>query len=467
MGKRKPIIENVQIVSFGHKGLTIGKTPTGEAVLVEDAVPGDVVNYQVRRKKKGMKLGHVAEFVEKSKHRVEPVCAHFDVCGGCSWQNLDYKEQCQQKQDIVTNAVHRIGQLPEVPILPIIGGDPQYYYRNKVEYTFANKRWLTVEEISSGKIYTEGGLGFHKAGLFDKVVNIDTCHLQSEPSNAIRNATRKWASEHDLSYYDYKNHTGQLRNLIIRLTRDGQVMVILVTATKDRDIINSFQSFLAVQFPEVKNLVWMINTKWNDALHDVPFEVITGPGYIMETLDGVKFKIGPKSFFQTNPYQAEVLFRAVKEAADLKSTDTLYDLYCGVGSIGLYMAHSCKKVVGVEGIPEAIEDAKMNAALNGFGNAHFEVGDVGALVDESFLEMHGAADVVVTDPPRAGMHENVVKTLIAAKVPKLVYVSCNPATQARDLKLLSEVYDVISVQPVDMFPQTNHVESIAILKSRS
>ena len=467
MGKRKPVIENVQIVSFGHKGLTIGKTPTGEAVLVEDAVPGDVVNYQVRRKKKGMKLGHVAEFVEKSKHRVEPVCEHFDVCGGCSWQNLEYKEQCQQKQDIVTNAIHRIGQLPDTPILSIIGGDPEYYYRNKVEYTFANKRWLTVEEISSGEIYTEGGLGFHKAGLFDKVVNIEKCHLQGEPSNAIRNATRIWASENDLSYYDYKNHTGQLRNLIVRLTRTGEVMVILVTGTKDRNVIDSFHSFLSEEFPQVQNLVWMVNTKWNDALHDVPFEVIKGPGYIMETLDEVKYKIGPKSFFQTNPYQAEVLFRAVKTAADLKPTDILYDLYCGVGSIGLFMAHSCRKVIGVEEIPEAIEDAKLNAELNGFENTYFQVGDVGALVDQEFLSTHGSPDVVITDPPRAGMHENVVHTLISAKVPRLVYVSCNPATQARDLKLLSEAYDVISVQPVDMFPQTNHVESIAILKPRS
>lgn len=467
MGRKRNPIENVNIVAFGHKGLCIGKTPSGEAVLVENVVPGDVITFQPRRKKKGMKLGHVAHFESESPHRIPPVCDHFDHCGGCSWLNYQYRAQCEQKHDIVTNAIRRIGDLPEVTIRPIIGGDPELYYRNKMDYTFANRRWLTPEEIEGSQPLDYEGLGFHKSGAFDKVIDLDTCHLQVNISNEIRNATKTWALDNGLTFYDHRNHEGQLRNLIIRTTRAGEVMVILVTATSKKDIIDSFGELLKTSFPQIHHLIWMVNQKKNDALFDIDFSIIFGSGYLTEKLGETQYKIGPKSFFQTNPYQAEKLFEEVRKAANLKKSDVLYDLYCGVGSIGLYLARYCDKIVGIEEIPEAIDDAKMNAALNKFDNATFHVGDVGNLLDTAFLETHGRADVVVTDPPRAGMHDHVVETLNSARVPKIVYVSCNPSTQARDLKNLSEVYQVEYVQPVDMFPQTNHVESIAVLKLKS
>lgn len=467
MGRKRQPIQNVKIVAFGHKGTSIGKTPEGEAVLVEDAVPGDTVTYQPRRKKKGMKLGHVLELVEPSPHRVKPVCEHFDHCGGCSWQNLDYEEQCRQKEDIVASAVKRIGQLPNVEIRPIIKGDPELYYRNKLEYTFANRRWLTPEEISTDEVFDMRGLGFHKSGAFDKVIDLRECHLQKEPTNHVRNAIKEWAIENQLAFYNYRTHEGQLRNLIIRTTRKGEVMVILVVAKEDEELKKDFLRMMNASFPDIENLIWIVNTKKNDSLHDLDFEVLTGDGYITEELDGVKFKIGPKSFFQTNPYQAKRLFDEVKKATALKTDEVLYDLYCGVGSIGLFLAGNCEKVVGIEEVPEAIEDAMMNAELNGFENAYFHVGDVGKLLDRDFIGRHGRADVVVTDPPRAGMDPVVVETLKEARIPRIVYVSCNPSTQARDLKNLSEVYQVEYVQPVDMFPQTNHIEAVALLKLRS
>jgi 23S rRNA (uracil1939-C5)-methyltransferase len=466
LGRSRQVISNVKVVSFGHKGLSIGKTEAGEAVLVEGAVPGDVINFQPRRKKKGMKLGHVDSFVQYSPDRVEPVCAHFEECGGCSWQNLSYDAQCQNKEAIVTNAIRRIGNLPDVPIKPILSGDRPLLYRNKVEYTFSNRRWLTTDEISSEEDLEYRGLGFHKSGAFDKVIDIETCHLQEEPTNKIRNLVRQWAFDNDFSFYNYRNHQGQLRNIIIKSTRAGAVMTILVTATDESDIIVSFKAMMDVEVPEVTDIIWMVNSKMNDSLFDIDFKVIKGNGYLIETLDGIKYKIGPKSFFQTNPYQAENLFRAVKEAAKIDPEDIVYDLYCGVGSIGLFMANACQKVVGIEEIPEAIDDAIENAKMNGIDNASFHVGDVKALLDTEFIKNHGKADIVITDPPRVGMHEDVVNALCEAKVDRIVYVSCNPATQARDLKMLSEVYDVEFVQPVDMFPQTNHVESIASLKKR-
>ena len=456
----------MSIVSFGHKGLSIGKTESGEAVLVEGAVPGDLVNFQPRRKKKGMKLGHVESFVKRSTDRVLPVCSHFEECGGCSWQNLSYEAQCRNKEEIVSSAIRRIGHLPDVTIEPILAGDRPLYYRNKVEYTFSQRRWLTSDEISGNETLEYRGLGFHKSGAFDKVVDIQNCHLQSEPTNKIRNLVRQWAFDNGFTFYDHRHHTGQLRNIIIKLTKAGDVMVILVTATEDENLANSFRKLIEAHIPKASEIIWMINTKLNDSLFDIDFRIMKGKGYLIETLDQIQYKIGPKSFFQTNPYQAENLFQAVREAAQLTKQDVTYDLYCGVGSIGLYLARDCKKVIGIEEIPEAIDDARENADLNSIKNASFHVGDVRALLDEAFIKKHGKADVVITDPPRAGMHEDVVKTLCQAKIDRIIYVSCNPATQARDLKLLGEVYDVAFVQPVDMFPQTNHVESIASLKLR-
>jgi len=453
-------------VALGHKGMCIGKTKEGEAVLVKGAVPGDLIDLQVRKRRNKMKWGVPEKFLERSPHRVEPKCQHFEHCGGCSWQDLSYEEQLNQKASIVENAVRRIGQIEEGEILPILGAENPYLYRNKMVFSFSKKRWMTPEEIRSDIKITESGLGFYAGGTFDKVINIKECFLQSEPSNAIRNFTRSWAKENGYSFYDAKSHVGDLRNLIIRTSRSGEVMITLVTGTDRQDLMDDFTEKISKEFEEVTSVVRMVNTKWNDSLHDIDFEVQRGPGYITETLDGVSFRIGPKSFFQTNPNQAEILFRSVQEVAELKTEDHLYDLYCGVGTIGLYLSKYVNKVVGVEEIAEAIDDARINAEINNIQNASFEVGDVKLLVNDDFIQRHGSADVIVTDPPRAGMHEDVVNVLNQNPISRLVYISCNPSTQARDLQRLSESYQLLTVRPVDMFPQTNHVESIALLKQR-
>lgn len=465
MRKRKTL-SDVRVVALGHKGLCIGKTKEGEAVLVKGAVPGDLIDLQVRKRRNKMKWGVPERFIEKSPHRVSPVCQHFEHCGGCSWQNLNYPEQLNQKSDIVENAVRRIGQIKEGKMLPILGADQPYWYRNKMVFSFSKKRWMTPEEIRSEIQITEPGLGFYAGGTFDKVINIFECHLQADPSNDIRNFTRGWALDGGYTFYDAKNHVGELRNLIVRTARSGEVMVTLVTGSDRQDLIDDFTQKITDAFDQISSVVRMVNTKWNDSLHDIDFEVQVGPGYITETLDGVDYRIGPKSFFQTNPDQAEVLFRSVREVAEPKESQTLYDLYCGVGTIGLYLSRYVKKVVGVEEIAEAIEDARINAQINDIKNAEFEVGDVKLLMNEKFIQRHGQADIIVTDPPRAGMHEDVVNVLNRQPVSTVVYISCNPATQARDLSRLSERYEVVSVRPVDMFPQTNHVESIALLKER-
>lgn len=468
MGRRKfKTIPNVTAVALGHKGLCIAKTQEGEAVLVKGAIPGDVFNYQMRKKRNGMKWGVPLEFLSRSEHLVEPRCDHFEYCGGCSWQNFDYAQQAFQKQDHVHQTIQRIGGIRETSFLPIIAGREQYDYRNKMVYSFSKKRWMTPTEIRSDVQIVEPGLGFYAGGSFDKVINIYRCHLQDGIANEIRNTTRDWAKREGYSFYNAKAHEGDLRNLMIRTTRQGEIMLTLVTGGPSEKIIDNFVAEMLQHFPQINTICWMVNTKWNDSLLDIPFSVIYGDGYITESLNGVDFRIGPKSFFQTNPGQAELLFSAVKEAADFNGDEVLYDLYCGVGTIGIYMSEHVGQLVGVEEVKEAIDDAWVNAEINGIENAHFEVGDVRLLVDEGFIDRHGKPDLIITDPPRAGMHEDVVKTLCQNPAPKLIYVSCNPATQARDLQRLSANYEVVSVQPVDMFPQTNHVESIALLKMRS
>ena len=434
--------------------------------MVRGAVPGDVINFVFRKKRNGMKWGTPDSWVEKSPHRIEAKCEHFQHCGGCSWQELDYAEQAQQKHNHVEQALRRLGGIQDAEYRNIIGGEKIYEYRNKMTYSFSRKRWLTLEEIRSGEEFNEPGLGFYAQGSFDKVINVTKCHLQSEPSNEIRNHLRTWAIDNGFTFYDAKSHVGDLRNLILRTTRQGEIMAMLVVGNDSEELKESFVAEMEKRFPQIEHLVWMVNTKWNDSLHDLDFSVLKGSGYITESLDGTKFRIGPKSFFQTNPGQAEHLFRAVRDMAEFQGKENLYDLYCGVGSIGIYMAQFVQRLVGIEEIPEAIDDARINAQINTIENANFEVGDVRVLMDEDFIRKYKKPDVIITDPPRAGMHEDVVKTLNRNPVEKMVYVSCNPATQARDLKRLNEVYETTVVQPVDMFPQTNHVESIALLKMR-
>ncbi len=470
-GRRKitTIIKDLLITGIADKGKAVGRTQEGKVVFVDEgAVPGDVVDIQVIRKKKSMLQGVVKEYISLSPQRIQAPCRHFGICGGCKWQNLNYQEQLEHKFRNVRDAIQRIAGLDPNIVQPIRGCTKQYQYRNKLEYSFSTKRWLTREEVSSDVIIEgKGALGFHKAGYFDKIIEIDECLLQDDLTNQIRNFIRAYASDHDYSYYDINKHTGLMRNLIVRNTTKGDWMLIVVFAIRDEDRIIPLMDALKSEFPEITSLNYVINTKYNDTIYDR--EVITyhGQSYIVEQLKGVHYKIGTKSFFQTNPSQAEVLFDIAVSYADFKPTDNVYDLYTGLGSIALYIADKVAQVTGIEEVAAAIEDAKVNMELNNIRNAYFYAGDVKDILNDDFIQKHNKPDVVITDPPRQGMHENVIHTLLELEAPKIVYISCNPATQARDLALLNEKYNILKVQPVDMFPHTHHIESVALLHLKS
>lgn len=469
MARRKrnnKIISDLLITGIADKGKAVGRTSDGQVVFVEEgAVPGDVVDVLVIRKKKSMLQGVVQEIKSYSKDRIEAPCIHFGVCGGCKWQHLSYEAQLAQKSQNVKDAIQRIAKLNPNLVQPIRGCDLQYQYRNKLEYSFSTKRWLTKEEIATSyEIHNQGALGFHKAGFFDKIIEIQTCLLQDDFSNQIRNFIREYVENHDYTYYDIQQHRGLMRNIIVRNTTRGEWMVIVVFGMQDRARIIPLMESIKEQFPNITSLNYVVNEKYNDTIFDQEIVTFHGTPYIVEQLQEVKYKIGPKSFFQTNPKQAEVLFDIAVSYADLKPSDNVYDLYTGLGSIALYIAAQVKHVTGIEEIPEAIEDAKINMAFNQIDNATFYAGDVKDILNQDFIQQHGKPDVVITDPPRQGMHENVIQTLLELKAPKIVYISCNPATQARDLALLNDSYEVIRVQPVDMFPHTHHIESVALLK---
>ena len=469
MARRKrnnQIISDLLITGIADKGKAVGRTPDGQVVFVDEgAVPGDVLDVRVIRKKKSMLQAVIQNVKSLSSDRVEAPCRHFGICGGCKWQNLNYGAQLRQKSQNVRDAIQRIAKLNPEIVLPIRGCTNQYQYRNKLEYSFSTKRWLTKEEVATGQeIENCGALGFHKAGYFDKIIEVQECLLQDDLSNQIRNFIRDYALQHDYSYYDINQHTGLLRNLIVRNTTQGNWMLIVVFAEHDMEKTALLMHALQQAFPQITSLNYVVNQKYNDTIYDRDVVTFHGVPYIVERLKDVSYKIGTKSFFQTNPKQAEVLFDIALQYADLKPTDIVYDLYTGLGSIALYMAGKVKHVTGIEEIPEAIEDAKVNMEFNGIKNATFYAGDVKDILNREFIDQHGKPDVVMTDPPRQGMHENVVQTLLQLKAPKIVYISCNPATQARDLALLSELYDVRQVQPVDMFPHTHHIESVALLK---
>lgn len=467
MRRRKKIIENVEIIDIADKGNAFGRTPEGEIILVEGAIPGDIINTIILRKKKGLKFGRVAQTNIYSQFRTTSFCEHFGVCGGCKWQNLDYQKQAELKENAVKAAIRRIAGDEEAKVKPIITASKTRYYRNKLEYAFSNKRWLTEEEIEGNEqIDNRHAVGFHRAGAFDKVVDIDKCHLQEGLTNDIRNSLRKYAVERHLSFYDIKANNGLLRNLIIKNTRDGQWMVTIVFG-QDDDNIPIFMKDMVEQFPHVASWYYIINTKQNDSIHDQHAIHFNGKEKIQEKLDHINCLIGPKSFFQTNPHQAEALYRKASEYANLQGNEVVYDLYTGTGTIALYVAAQCKSVVGIEQIPEAISDAKLNCNLNDIKNCEFIVGDVKDTLDVDFQHRYGVPDVIITDPPRAGMHEDVVNTLMQLKPRKIVYISCNPSTQARDIKLLKAQYDLIQCTPVDMFPHTSHIENVALLHLRS
>jgi len=464
--RREIIIENIPISGLADKGRGVGRSEDGIVFFVEDALPGDVIDVRVIKQKEGFVEGIIHAIKTYSEHRVKPFCAHFGVCGGCKFQNLNYETQLHYKEDNVVNALKRIGKIEIGEFLPIVAADDTQYYRNKLEYTYSNKRWLEKSEMDSGISKFEDVLGFHRPGAFDKIVDITHCYLQPDPSNKIRNFAKSIAKQQGLTFFDLKTQEGFLRNILLRITTLGETLVIVSFYYEDKEARENFLNELLKQVPEITTLLYCVNPKANDFILDLDIITYSGMGYVEEKLGNVTFKIGPKSFFQTSTRQAEKLFDKVVEFADFKGDENVYDLYTGLGSIALYIAGKCKQVVGIEEIEAAIEDAKENAERNNITNTVFYAGDVKDILTKEFAEKHGKPDVLITDPPRAGMHTAVAEMLLQLEAPKIVYVSCNPATQARDLFILSKKYDTIKVQPVDMFPHTHHIENVALLKLR-
>lgn len=439
-------------------------------IFVPYVVPGDVVDLQVKRKKNHYAEAVAIKFHEKSPLRTEPFCSHFGVCGGCKWQCLSYEEQLKYKQKQVFDNLTRIGKVELPEFRPILGSEKTRFYRNKLEFTFSNKRWLTEEEVKQDVKYDQmNAVGFHIPGAFDKVLAIDKCWLQDDISNQIRNAVRDYAYAHNFPFFDLRTQEGLLRNIMIRTSSTGELMVVLqckVTDDEGRRKMEEILQFMADSFPQITSLMYVINNKCNDTIGDLDVEVFKGNDHIFEEMEGLRFKVGPKSFYQTNSEQAYNLYKVAREFAGLTGNELVYDLYTGTGTIANFVARQARKVVGIEYVPEAIEDAKVNSALNGIDNTLFYAGDMKDILTNDFIAEHGRPDVIITDPPRAGMHNDVIDVILAAEPKRIVYVSCNPATQARDLQLLDGKYKVTAVQPVDMFPHTHHVENVVQLERR-
>jgi 23S rRNA (uracil1939-C5)-methyltransferase len=464
VGKRKNVIlENLHVTGYAAEGKSLARHE-GKVIFMENAVPGDIVTVRLIKNRKDWAEAQVIRVTGFSPERIRPFCQHFGICGGCQWQMLPYDKQLEYKQDQVLQSLKRIGKMELPEIRPILGSRKTTGYRNKLEYTFSNRRYLLPEELADPLISViQNAAGFHARGIFDKVVDIDTCHLQDEPTNSIRKEIKRWAIENGISFYDIQRHEGFLRNVQIRICRTGEIMVNLVFGHQNEEAQNNLLTHLINQFPLITTLLYTINPKWNDSLNDLVPVPFYGKGYIIEKLEDFSFKIGPKSFFQTNTEQAERLYQTVRTLAALTGSETIYDLYCGTGSIGIFLSNLAKKIIGIELIPEAVADAKENALLNNIHHAAFFSGDVTTLCNDAFFEMHGRPDVIISDPPRAGMSEKLVAKLLEICAEKIIYVSCNPATQARDLNLLSEKYVVTAVQPVDMFPHTLHIENVTAL----
>lgn len=436
----------------------------GLVVFIDKAVPGDIVDVIVKKKHKSYLEAEVVKLVQPSASRIDPFCKHFGICGGCKWQHLDYSAQLQFKFKQVSDALQRLGKIENPPMLPIIGSEDIRYYRNKLDFSFSDRKWLTKEQFEEKEILDGPALGFHIPGRFDKVLDIDECFLQPEPSDSIRNAIKKYALENDLSFINLRNKSGILRSLIIRTTLKGDVMVIVMVYEHDEKKSKGLLDFLVKNFPQISSLMYVINPKGNDSLQDLELKVHHGLPYIVEEMEGLQFRIGPKSFFQTNSKQSLKLYEIAREYAGLRGVELVYDLYTGTGTIANFVASKSKAVVGVEYVADAIEDAKLNSTLNNIHNTKFFAGDMKDLLTTNFFDVNGKPDVIITDPPRAGMHVDVVEQINKSGAKRIVYVSCNPATQARDMALMSEKYKVIKVQPVDMFPHTAHVENVALLE---
>jgi len=469
--KQKPILEKVLIEDYAAEGKSLARVD-GKVIFVDGAVPGDVVDVQLQKNKADWAEGFVKQFHSYSDIRVKPFCSHFGVCGGCQWQMLPYDQQLKYKHKQVVDNLTRIAKVELPEIAPILGAEATEGYRNKVEYTFATEKFIPFDEFKAMKasgeeiVKSPGAGGFHARGFFEKVVEIDTCYLQIEPTNLMRKAVAQFAIDNDMPFYNIKQHQGWVRNMFVRNTTNGQWMVNLILGYEDKEKREALLNLLLKQFPQITTLLYTINTKRNDSMQDLVPQVFFGNGYITEMLEDFAFKISPKSFFQTNSKQAERLYQVTREFAELTGKEVVYDLYCGTGSIGIFCSKQAKKIVGVEFVADAIEDAKENASMNNLTDTAFFAGDVIDICDDAFFETHGKPDVIITDPPRAGMHEKLVRKLLEMEAPTIVYVSCNPATQARDLALLDEKYKVTKIQPVDMFPHTLHIENVVQLKRK-
>jgi len=465
------ILPNLSIIDIAEEGKGVAKADE-LVVFVDKAVPGDIVDVKIVKKKKNFAEAVIETLHTASDLRTDPFCQHFGTCGGCKWQHMQYDAQLHFKQKNVEAALQRLAKVDTSAMEPILGSAENKYYRNKLEYTFSNKRWLNAgdmanrDEMPEGEDLEMNALGFHVPLRFDKILDIQHCYLQAEPSNTLRNQVRGYALRTGLSFYDLRNHEGNLRNLIIRTSSTGEVMVVVVFAYVEQEQVNGLMDYLLVNFPEVTSLQYIINQKKNDTIFDQDVITYAGRDHIFEEMNGLKFKIGAKSFYQTNSLQAHELYKITKEFAGFKGDELVYDLYTGAGTIANFVASSVKQVVGVEYVPTAIEDAKFNSELNGIDNTLFYAGDMKDILTRDFIAAHGKPDVVITDPPRAGMHTDVVERLLEMEAEKIVYVSCNAATQARDLALLKEKYDVGRIKPVDMFPHTQHVENVVLLNLR-
>lgn len=469
MAKKRKILpeyENVTISAVAVEGKSIARIDD-MVVFIPYGAPGDIANVKLDKKKKNYGEGHITELVKPSELRVEPFCPHFGICGGCKWQHLPYSYQLECKQQQVADAMQRIAKVDMPPINNILGSAETERYRNKLEFTFSNKCWLTFEQMNSGEIFEDrNALGFHIPGAFDKVLDIKECHLQVGISDSIRLFIRSYAIEHGYEFYDIRQQHGFMRNIIIRTTTTGEVMLIVVFGEDDKNKIDDLLSAVNKQFPEITSLMYVINRKVNDTIADQEVLLYSGRDFIEERMGDLKFRVGPKSFYQTNSLQAYELYKVARRMAALTGNELVYDLYTGTGTIANFVAHDASKVIGIEYVADAIEDAKLNSRTNGIDNTLFYAGDMKDVLTDEFVVVHGVPDVMIIDPPRAGMHQDVVDVILNAEPARIVYVSCNPATQARDIALLDCKYRVVEVQPVDMFPHTQHVENVVALEKR-
>jgi 23S rRNA (uracil1939-C5)-methyltransferase len=463
--KESVIIENLEILEIAAEGKCIARY-NDKVIFVENVAPQDIVDVKLTKNRKSFANGIPIKFHSYSKLREKPFCEHFGICGGCKWQHISYQVQIDNKTKQVKDNFERIGKVSFPEIRPIISSEKREFYRNKLEYTFSNKRWLSIAEINEKEEAGHNALGFHIPGRFDKIVDIQNCYLQPEPSNSIRLELKKFAQEKGLSFFDLRGQEGFLRNLIIRTANSGEVMVIVQFFHNDQDNVMAVLNHLKNRFPKITSLQYVINSKGNETFHDQELITFSGKDHIIENMEDLKFKIGPKSFYQTNSDQAYVLYKVVRDFASLKGEEIVYDLYTGTGTIANFLARNTKKIIGVEYVPMAIEDAKANAVSNQITNAEFFAGDIKDVLNDEFVYKHGKPDLIIVDPPRAGLHADVAYMLLHIAPEKIVYVSCNPATQARDLAILDAKYEIMQVQPVDMFPHTHHVENVVLLQLR-